>query len=320
LRIGEDRGVMLKTEPDGRMFPTTDSSQTIIDALRSQSDRLGVQLFSNCPIADIKPVEEGFELHLAGRWEFFHRVIVTTGGSPKASGYGWIAKLGHEIVAPIPSLFTFNTPSETLKTLPGLSVGNAEVRLEGSKLSYQGPLLITHWGVSGPAVLKLSAYGAKWLAEREYRANAHIRWVGEFSEDELREKLKEFKNIHPKKKIISNPLFNLPSRLWEHLCEKALIGPMALWHEVSKKQFNKLVENLFNYVLKVEGKTTFKEEFVTAGGVALNQVNPQTMESKVVPGVYFAGEVLDIDGITGGFNFQAAWSTGYLAGVSVVKE
>jgi predicted Rossmann fold flavoprotein len=315
----ESRGVLLKTEADGRMFPVTDSSQTIVDLLRQEADAAGVVLISNCPVMGIRKKESGIELELKGLTKVFDRVIITSGGSAKLSGYDFLSGLGHEIIPPLPSLFTFNTPNESLKSLPGISVPSAHVRLEGTKLNYEGPLLITHWGVSGPAILKLSAFGAKWLAEMNYKAKAHIRWISEFSEDDYRNHLLVYKNNHPKKKIITNPLFNLPSRLWEHLCEKALIEPSRLWHEVSKKQFNKLVESLFNYVIEMEGKTTFKEEFVTAGGVALNGVDPETMESKSVPGVYFAGEVLDIDGITGGFNFQAAWSTGYLAGISVLK-
>ncbi|MBS9525767.1 NAD(P)/FAD-dependent oxidoreductase [Litoribacter ruber] len=315
----ESRGVTLKTEADGRMFPITDSSQTIINALRNEADKHGVVLLSKTAIDNIEQGSNTFDLYSVGGKHSFDKIIITTGGAPKLASYQLVENLGHTVEAPLPSLFTFNTPSETIKSLPGLSVPSAHIKLEGSKLDYTGPLLITHWGVSGPAVLKLSAFGAKWLAEKEYKAKAHIRWDSEINEEEIRTQLTNFKKNHPKKKIISNPLFNLPARLWEHLCEKASIENTALWLDIPKKQFNKLVECLFNYVLTIEGKTTFKEEFVTAGGVDLSQVDPNTMESKIVPGVFFAGEVLNIDGITGGFNFQAAWSTGFLAGVSVLK-
>ncbi|WP_143961073.1 BaiN/RdsA family NAD(P)/FAD-dependent oxidoreductase [Litoribacter populi] len=315
----ESRGVVLKTEPDGRMFPVTDSSQTIINALRNEAEKHGVVLHSKTPIDKVENGSSSFDLYSGESKYTFDKIIITTGGGPKITAYSIVEQLGHKVEHPLPSLFTFNTPNESIKTLPGISVPSAHVRLEGSKLEYTGPLLITHWGVSGPAVLKLSAFGAKWLAEKEYKAKAHIRWDSGINEEDIRAQLTIFKKNHPKKKIISNPLFNLPSRLWEHLCERASIENTALWLDLPKKQFNKLVECLFNYVLTIEGKTTFKEEFVTAGGVELSQVDPNTMESRLTPGVYFAGEVLNIDGITGGFNFQAAWSTGFLAGVSVIK-
>ncbi|KEO71725.1 BaiN/RdsA family NAD(P)/FAD-dependent oxidoreductase [Anditalea andensis] len=316
----EKRGVKLKVESDGRMFPETDKSQTIIDILKLEAEQSKVTLKTNHKISDIKRTDKGLELLSNGVWEVFNSVIITTGGHPKLEGFDMIKGLGHTIVSPVPSLFTFNTPQETLKSLPGIAVPNALIKLEGTKLNYRGPLLITHWGVSGPAVLKLSAFGAKWLAEKHYKAKAHIQWSSEHSEEDLRKEIDRFKNIHPKKKIIANPLFNLPARLWDHFCELSGISSLLLWHECGKKQINKLIECLFNYIISIDGKTTFKEEFVTAGGVNLSEIDPQSMESKIVPGVFFAGEVVDVDGITGGFNFQAAWSTGYLAGKSAIKE
>ncbi|HSJ68795.1 MAG TPA: NAD(P)/FAD-dependent oxidoreductase [Anditalea sp.] len=315
----EQRGVSLKVESDGRMFPVTDDSQTIIDILRQEATKANVILKTTHKASEIRKSEKGLDLLINEKWEHFDKIIITTGGHPKLEGFNMVNRMGHAIEAPVPSLFTFNTPHEPIKSMPGISVPNARINLEGTKLHYNGPLLITHWGVSGPAVLKLSAFGAKWMAEKQYKAKAHIQWLSDFKEEDYRKDIDRFKNNHPKKKIIANPLFNLPSRLWEHFCNLALISDQLLWHECGKKQINKLVECLFNYIISIEGKTTFKEEFVTAGGVDLSEIDPNSMESKIVPDVYFAGEVINIDGITGGFNFQAAWSTGYLAGISAAR-
>lgn len=310
----ESRGVSLKVEADGRMFPVTDSSQTIIDTLHHQAQLAGIRVLLNQSVERIEKNDGGFSIITKQKQFLFDRLIISSGGFPKAEGFGFIKNIGHTIVPPIPSLFTFNTPQEPLRNLMGISVPDAFVRLEGSKLAYAGPVLITHWGLSGPAVLKLSAFGAKWLHEKNYITNVHIRWNKDWTEEQLVRDMQNFKNQHPKKKIVSNPLFGLPSRLWAFLAERSEINEELLWHNASKKQFHKLVQNLFCYIVSVKGKTTFKEEFVTAGGVDLSEVNPETMESKLYKGLFFAGEVLDIDGITGGFNFQAAWSTGYLAG------
>lgn len=314
----ESRGVKLKVEADGRMFPVTDSSQSIIDALQEQALKLPVQVLMHQGVEKIEAIDGKFKVTTKDKTFVFDRLIISTGGFPKAEGFGFIKNMGHTIVPPIPSLFTFNTPQEPLRELMGISVPDAYVRLEGSKLAYAGPVLITHWGLSGPAVLKLSAFGAKWLFEKNYQTNAHIRWNKDWTEEQLVRELHNFKNQHPKKKIVSNPLFSLPARLWAYLCEKSEITEELLWQNLPKKQFHKLVQNLFCYIVSVKGKTTFKEEFVTAGGVDLSEVNPETMESKLHKGLFFAGEVLDIDGITGGFNFQAAWSTGYLAGINAI--
>jgi len=316
----ESRGVRLKVEADGRMFPVSDDSQTIIDILKKVADQSGVKLFTSHRVTAIKKREGGVELLVNDKWMTFDHVIITTGGHPKLEGFEMLKSMGHTIDAPVPSLFTFNTPQEPLTSLMGISVPSALVTLEGTKLQYKGPLLITHWGVSGPAVLKLSAFGAKWLADSQYKAKAHIRWLSDHSEEDYRKEIDRFKNNHPKKKIIANPLFILPSRLWEHFCKLSMIGEGLLWHECGKKQINKLIECLFNYIISIEGKTTFKEEFVTAGGVDLSEIDPASMESRIMPDVYFAGEVINVDGITGGFNFQAAWSTGYVAGISAGQK
>jgi predicted Rossmann fold flavoprotein len=312
----ESSGVALKTEQDGRMFPVTDNSQTIVDALENAAIKNGVKLIFNFSVDEIQKEEGRFKICSKDRHLYFDKLIICSGGSPKMDGFNFVQNLGHSIAPPIPSLFTFNTPNEPIKKLMGIAVPDALVKLETTKLSYRGPVLITHWGISGPAVLKLSAFGASWLYEKNYNTNAHIRWVATLSENEILEHLSEFRSKHPKKKVISNPLFSLPARLWEHLTAKSELEPDIVWQNLPKKHIHKLVQNLFCYIVRIEGKTTFKEEFVTAGGVELGEVNPETMESKLIEGLFFAGEVLNIDGITGGFNFQAAWSTGYLAGMS----
>jgi predicted Rossmann fold flavoprotein len=315
----ESRGVSLKTEADGRMFPTTDDSQTIIDALEREALEKEVKLVHNFPVQQITRIVRGFEVHGKERSFVFDRLIVCTGGSPKIDGFQFIKPLVNNIISPIPSLFTFNTPNEPIRRFMGLSVPDAHVRLEGTKLAYRGPLLITHWGLSGPAVLKLSAFGADWLHAQQYVANAHIRWQADWTEEFLAIQMGQFQQKHPKKKISGNPLFGIPARLWEHLVERSEISEELLWQNLPKKNFHKLLQNLFCYIVHIEGKTTFKEEFVTAGGVDLAEVDPETMMSRTCPNLFFAGEVLNIDGITGGFNFQAAWSTGYLAGKSALS-
>ncbi|WP_317191428.1 aminoacetone oxidase family FAD-binding enzyme [Hymenobacter lapidiphilus] len=215
---------------------------------------------------------------------------------------------------PVPSLFTFNVPNSPLRELPGVSVPRARVRVAGEKLDYEGPVLITHWGLSGPAVLKLSAWGARRLHELNYRSIALVSWLPDFTEDTLRSHLQEHRGPHGRKLVVSNPLLGLPQRLWRTLAEQAGIGPETRWNELPAKLQNRLIEALLRTALPVSGKTTYKEEFVTCGGISLAEINMQTMESRLVPGLHFAGEVLDIDGITGGFNFQAAWTTGFLAG------
>ncbi|WP_209332605.1 NAD(P)/FAD-dependent oxidoreductase [Lunatimonas salinarum] len=313
----ENHKVPLKTEADGRIFPISDNSQSVIDALLEEAYRLGVSVKTQSAILEIRVLEQGFCLISESGQEIVDRVIITSGGHPKATAYNFIASLGHRIVAPIPSLFTFNTPGDSVRSLMGISMPSVHIRLEGTKLAYEGPLLITHWGVSGPAVLKLSAYGAAWLHGQSYQAVAQIRWDASFREDTLRSDLQAYREGHPKRKVGAHSLFQIPSRLWIFLLGKAEIDPDYLWNQISNKQINKLLENLFRFTINIDGKTTFKEEFVTAGGVSLEEISPSTMESKLVPGVFFAGEVMDIDGITGGFNFQAAWSTGYIAGTSV---
>jgi predicted Rossmann fold flavoprotein len=315
VRWFQERGVRLLTEADGRMFPHTNSSETIISCFLEEARRLGIQIHTGRGVQALEP-QEGGQMRLL--WEggsmLADRVLLTTGGAPKAEAYQWLEKLGHPIEKPVPSLFTFNIPDKDLHQLAGISVPRASVRIETSKLAYEGPLLITHWGLSGPAVLKLSAFGARWIQEENYRFGVQVRWIALAEEEAVRGQLRGYAQANPRQRIRKYPLFELPMRLWLFLCDKAGIGEEERWLEVSKKTSNRLLEVLYRDRYEVVGKTTFKEEFVTCGGVSLSAINPQTMESRQVPGLFFAGEVLDIDGITGGFNFQAAWTTAWIAG------
>jgi predicted Rossmann fold flavoprotein len=308
------RGVELKAEEDGRMFPTTDNSQTIIDCFLKEASQKNIKILEQSPIRKIVPEKEGYTLHLEGTSEHFNKVIIATGGSPKMSGFYWLKQLGHSISPPLPSLFTFNIPSDQVKILMGLVVENATVRIQGTKLSHSGPVLITHWGMSGPAILKLSAWGARELAENNYNFNIQINWLSIKSDEDANEIIDNELPHMRKKKIMNACPFELPNRMWKFLLEKVGINPDSVWLELSKKNRNKLLNILLNDIYEVKGKTTFKEEFVTCGGIKLSDISFTSMESRVCKNLYFAGEVLDIDGITGGFNFQGAWTTGYIAG------
>ncbi len=309
-------GVSLKVESDGRMFPTTDDSETIASCLENTAIKSGVQVRTSCGVESILPQKDHKLLLqlLDGSALLADSVLVTTGGNPSSRGYEWLAKLGLTIQEPVPSLFTFNTPEGQFKELSGISVPQAQVRIAGRKIKQDGALLITHWGFSGPAILKLSAWGARDLAESDYEFTALISWGAENTENSVREEFANQKKLHPKKVIQSNAMLGIPSRLWKKLCELSEIDEQLRWIDIANKQSNKLIENLINCPQKVQGKTTFKEEFVTCGGIDLSEVNPETMESKKIKGLFFAGEVLDIDAVTGGFNFQAAWTTGFVAG------
>ncbi|ELR73275.1 hypothetical protein C900_04127 [Fulvivirga imtechensis AK7] len=310
----EGRGVKLKSEPDNRMFPVTDNSQTVIDCLMREAKRADVHITMHCPVIGIAKEASGFLLKTKEATFEVDKVIVTTGGSPKQEGFDWLRELGHVIEPPVPSLFTFNMPNEPIKKLMGLSVPYVAVRVQGTRLNAEGPLLITHWGMSGPAILKLSAFGARVLHELNYEFNVQVSWVGVLSEREVQEQLEQLTAFHTKKKVLNLNTFGLPSRLWGFLIQKIDLREDITWGELGKKGQNRMVNILTNDIYKVQGKTTFKEEFVTCGGVGLQDVDFNTMQSRKVEGLYFAGEVLDIDGVTGGFNFQAAWTTGFIAG------
>jgi predicted Rossmann fold flavoprotein len=231
----------------------------------------------------------------------------------------WLADIGHRIVPPVPSLFTFNMPQDPIRELMGIVVEKASVRIEGQKLIGKGPLLVTHWGMSGPAILQLSAWGARILAEKQYQCSILVNWLDDEKEEGLRAQIKTIQANHGSKMMSNYNPFPVPNRLWLFLLAKNEIDPTSRWHDLAGKNLNKLVNTLINDRYEVKGKTTFKEEFVTAGGVDLADIDVKTMESKVCPGIFFAGEVMDIDGITGGFNFQAAWTTGFIAGAHVGK-
>lgn len=315
------RGVQLKTEADGRMFPISDSSQTIIDCFIAEAERRQIGLFTRFGVRHLTKEGDGFVLeNEQGEQLQAKKVLIATGGYAKAGAYQWLLSTGHSIHPPVPSLFTFNSPQNTLKELAGISVPRGLVKIEGTRMQYEGPILITHWGFSGPAVLKLSAFGAEWIHEQDYRFHLQIRWVAEAGEENLRAQLLRYQQAHPKRQVQGYPLFDLPQRLWQLLCLQADIAPEMRWLELSKKNQNKLVEGLFRHRNAVKGKTTFKDEFVTCGGIPLHEIKVPEMESRLLPGLYFAGEVLNVDGITGGFNFQHAWTTGWLAGTAMAKS
>lgn len=324
----EERGVGLKTEADGRMFPTTDSSQTIIDCLVKEANKYGVSVMMNAEVKElsVKSDELGveskrFEVILGnGKVEHADFVCVASGGYPKITQYGWLNKFDHHIEEPVPSLFTFNMPGNDITALMGVSVEHVVVKIAGTKLYEQGPLLITHWGMSGPAILKLSAWGARELKVKNYEFIIIVNWLPEFNENTLRVKFQELRFDLAAQKIINRNPFALPNRLWEYLLKRSGIHEDLRWADLPATAQNKLVKNLCVQEFNVKGKTTFKEEFVTAGGIDLNEIDFNTMQSKKIPGLFFAGEVIDVDGITGGFNFQNAWTTGWVAANGIAKQ
>jgi predicted Rossmann fold flavoprotein len=317
-------GVSLKVEADGRMFPVTDDSATIADLLleRAKEARILIELHTH--VKALVPLPEGgFRIDRVGGTALAaDRVIVATGGHPKPSGYDWLEPTGHTLVTPVPSLFTFNMPGDPVRELMGVVAPAVRARVVGSELETVGPLLITHWGMSGPAILRLSAWGARQISELDYRFTLQLNWLGGASEEHTRAVLELARTEQGRKLVQNLTVFPLPKRLWWFLLNKAGIPLDRVLVEVNKKERNRLVDLLTNDRYAVSGRTTFKEEFVTAGGIDLGEVDPLTMQSLKVPGLFLAGEVLDIDGITGGFNFQAAWTTGYLAGKSAasIKE
>jgi predicted Rossmann fold flavoprotein len=245
-------------------------------------------------------------------------LVVASGGFPKSSQYEWLTSLGHTIEQPSPSLFTFNTPSSSLKELMGVVVEHAIVKIEGSKLTEQGPVLITHWGLSGPAILRLSAWGARELQQSSYSFKVIVNWLGQ-PESDIRERWSTIRIRQGANRLDAKNPFGLPNRLWDYLLKECAISAQIKWSELPSKEQNKLIHILTTHLIAVEGKTTFKEEFVTCGGISLAEIEPSTMESKLVKGLYFGGEIMDVDGITGGFNFQHAWTSGYIAASSIAK-
>jgi predicted Rossmann fold flavoprotein len=314
----KERGVVLKTEADGRMFPESDSSQTIIDCLMKEANKYAVQIRMNCEVKEM--------LHEYDHWVVVVNngeklkadfICIASGGYPKSTQFEWLKKTGHTIEPPVPSLFTFNMPGNDITALMGVVAKNVTVKIAGSRLSSQGPLLITHWGMSGPAILKLSAWGARELEKSGWYFTIIVNWYPELNENTLREKLQQVRFEMASQKIINRNTFELPQRLWEYLLQQSGIHENMRWADLPAKEQNKLIKNICAQEFSVKGKTTFKEEFVTAGGIMLNEVDYNSMQSRIVPNLYFAGEVLNIDGITGGFNFQNAWTTGWIAAKAI---
>lgn len=315
----ERRGVPLKTEEDGRMFPVSDRSESIVDCLQEAAERAGVVLKTQWGVQKLKKLPSGaFRLTSThGETLEAQRVLLATGGT--SGGFALAQQLGHTIVPAVPSLFTFEVADASLHALAGNAVSHARVELVEAGLVQEGPLLITHWGLSGPAVLKLSAWGARFLHTHGYRARLRVSWLADHHEEQLRARFQAERSQHARRQVSTQSIFGMPQRLWEWLLTRAAVPLDRRWAELTRQEINSLVQQLLAQPLEVSGKGVFKEEFVTAGGVALKEVSMKTAESRVCPGLFLAGEVLDIDGVTGGFNFQSAWTMGWLAGKGLAE-
>jgi predicted Rossmann fold flavoprotein len=310
-------GVELKAEADGRMFPVTDEAGTVVACLQSAAAAAGVTVRTRCGVQAVRP---GFEVELTtGEAVHCDRLLIATGGGKAGGGWELARQLGHAIEAPVPSLFTFQLADPRLAGLPGVAVEQVEVRVPGTKLREHGPLLITHGGLSGPAILKLSAWGARLLHDRDYRFDLTVNWVAPRTIDQAQAELVRLRTEHPRRHVAGGNPFGLPQRLWERLAAAGGVEPSQPWTSVSNDALRALARQLGGGEFSVTGKSLFKEEFVTCGGVRLDEVDFKTMESRRCPGLHFAGEVLDIDGLTGGFNFQSAWTTGWLAGCAMAE-
>jgi len=317
----EERGVPLKTEADGRMFPQSDNSESIVSCLLREVNQYKVDIRMNAEVLQLQKTADGFDLQLSqGKTIEADYVCVACGGYPKTSMFDWLLQTGHTIESPVPSLFTFNIPGHPVTGLMGVSVPAATVKISGTKLEETAPLLITHWGLSGPAVLKISARGARELAERNYHFSVNVNWLPGQQDQQLALQFRGIRTELAAQKISLRNPFGLPQRLWDLLLELSGIDKERRWADLPAKEQNKLVVNMVQCSFEVKGKTTFKEEFVTAGGIRLNDIDVNTMQSKIVPGLYFAGEIMDVDGVTGGFNFQHAWTSGFIAASSVAAR
>ena len=305
----EEHGVALKIEDDNRIFPESNSSQSIIDCLVNECKKNNVKILTKQTVTEILPQENGYKIHTTDQNYFADYVVFSTGSSPKA--FKLLEKLGHQIIAPIPSLFTFNIKNEILKDLMGTSFQNVNIEIPKLNLEESGSLLITHWGLSGPAILKLSAWGARELAALKYQFEIIVNFIGTASEDTL-EIFKNFKENEPKKSIGQTKIFDITNRFWQRILFVSGIDTAKQIANINNKEMQKIIENLCCCRMNVTGKSTFKEEFVTAGGVDLKEMDFKTMKSKKLPNFYISGEVLNIDAVTGGFNFQACWSEGWL--------
>lgn len=320
----QDRGVKLKTEADGRMFPVSNTSSAIVDCLLKEAALHHVNIILNAGVNAVEIFtcdgKAQFCLHISGR-EKIHTdfVCIACGGFPKDVQFDWIRALGHTIISPVPSLFTFNMPGNRVTELMGVSVTDTVVKVKGTKLIEKGPLLITHWGMSGPVILRLSAWGAKELSEKQYHFQISVNWIPSYTEPLLRREWSDLRLQYASRKMSTWNPFALPIRLWQFLLNQCGIDGEQRWNDLPGKQQNELFHLLLMQDFEVKGKTTFKEEFVTCGGVTLSEVDVNTMQSKIQPGLFFAGEILDVDGITGGFNFQHAWTSGWIAGRAIGK-
>jgi predicted Rossmann fold flavoprotein len=313
----ESRDVPLVIQEDNCVFPVSQDSQSVIDCFLKETTRLGIKIETQMGISKINPRGDQLQLEFSkgvSPAKIFDKVIVATGGSPKRQGLEWLENLGHKIADPVPSLFTFNMPNEPIRKLMGIVVEKNLTSIQGTKLKSDGPLLITHWGMSGPSILKLSAFGARILSELGYEFKVQVNWVSVINNEEVANEIRNIIKEHPNKILANYRPYLLPERLWHFLLEKSNLPQKKRWGELGKKGLNKLVTILTNDVYAVKGKTTFKEEFVTCGGVSLDSIDFNTMQSRVCKNLYFAGEVMDVDGITGGYNFQAAWTTAFIAG------
>ncbi len=315
------RDVTLKTEADGRMFPDTDNSETIISCFIKEVNRLGIEIMMNAAVTDIVKTAKGFQLSLSGDRKLSSDfLLVASGGFPKLEQYSWLHNLQHTITAPVPSLFTFNIPKHAITALMGVVVSPAQIKIAGSKLQQDGPVLITHWGLSGPCVLKLSAYAALELAAKNWQFQIQVNWLPSYNENTLREAMQSARFSLAASKVANKNPFGLPSRFWEYLLAQSEIALDVRWADLPAKEQNKLIKNCCTYELHVNGKTTFKEEFVTAGGIETSEVDANTLESRKMENLFFAGEILNVDGVTGGFNFQNAWTTGYIAAKTIAHR
>lgn len=306
------RGVPLHAEADGRMFPVTNLSQTIIDCFLHEAARHRIEVFTGQGVERVLITDASFDVYTATTQWQAQRLLVATGGHAKPEAYGWLQRLGLSVRPPIPSLFTFNDPTRAWASLAGIAVPHATAKIAGTDFTQTGPVLITHWGLSGPAIIKLSAWAAEYLHEKQYTFQLLINWAAA-NEERVRETLEQYRQAHVKRTVARYPLFQLPARLWQKLCAEAAVEPEQPWGALSQKKLNRLVEKTVRSSFSILGKTTYKEEFVTCGGISLDEIDPETLGCKKIPGLYVAGEVLDLDGETGGFNFQAAWSTATVA-------
>lgn len=311
------RGVELKTEPDGRMFPVSNSSQTIIDCLLAESENYGVEIQMHTEVKSVKNNNNTWLVQTSKEQLQADFLCIATGGFPKPEQFLWLQETRHSISVPVPSLFTFNLADNSITKLMGIAVEKAQVKICGTRLAETGSLLITHWGLSGHAILRLSAWGARVLAEKNYTFEVSINWCPQYNETSIIPVLNQIRQNNASRKMINRNNFELPARLWEYLMELAEINADCRWGNLPARQQHLLARILCSSVFKVKGKATFKEEFVTSGGISLPEINSQTMESMINKGLYFAGEIMDVDGITGGYNFQHAWTSGFLAAQSI---